>query len=276
MKKTTSENLAERLVKYGAFSAAIIGAADASGQIVYTDIADETVNASNPRVSVDIDLDGTGDYLFGTRVSPPGFAVIFPASASTATSYNSNAIVGNGSYPYYYPSNLAEGATIDGTNSVFSFTRGDFNYNNCAYPGSQFCDGNDGFVGIHFKIGTNTHYGWIRIQVSPDATSIIIKDFAYNTVPNEAIEAGQTTLGIGNFESDAYGITCKDKIINVYNNIGKVAYGVFDLTGKLVVSGNSQMESFKIDGSSLSSGIYVVELNNESKNAIVRKKVVLD
>ena len=38
MKKTTSSKLSKQLAKYGALTAAILGVADASGQIVYTDV----------------------------------------------------------------------------------------------------------------------------------------------------------------------------------------------------------------------------------------------
>ena len=132
MKKSTSENLSERLVKYGAFSAAMLGMANANGQISYTDIADVTVDATNPRVAIDIDGDGTNDYLFGTRTTAPGFAFIFPSPSSDASSYNSNAIVGfsgAGTYTnYFYPSNLASGDPIDSTNNIFSSARGDFHF----------------------------------------------------------------------------------------------------------------------------------------------------
>ena len=38
MKKTTKKNLSNRLARYGALTVAIAGVADASGQIVYTDL----------------------------------------------------------------------------------------------------------------------------------------------------------------------------------------------------------------------------------------------
>ena len=147
MKKTTPKNLSKRLVKYSAFSAAILGVANASGQIVYTDIADETVDALNPRVAIDIDNDGIGDYLFGAQNSPANFAFIFPASASSASNYNSNGVVGfdnnASSFPYFYASNLAPGTLVDSNNSVNFLARTDFNYNSCLHyfircSGGQF------------------------------------------------------------------------------------------------------------------------------------------
>ncbi|MEZ4792699.1 MAG: hypothetical protein R2783_04320 [Gelidibacter sp.] len=234
MKKITSKNLSDRLAKYGAFSVAILGAANASGQIVYTDIADETVDATNPRVAIDIDVDGTGDYLFGAG-SSPGFAFMFPASASTAPSFNSNAIVGVANSNYAYPSNLAFGDPINSTNGVFSNDRGDLNYSSCAYSGSQFCSGNDGYVGLHFKIGANTHYGWVRIQVAADATSIIIKDFAYNTTPGDPINAGQTTLSVDEFTVNDVRVVALNKSIALYNLPESTSYNLYSTSGQTVM-----------------------------------------
>jgi len=279
MKKSTSENLSERLVKYGTVSAAMLGMANAQGQINYTDIADITVDATNPRVAIDIDGDGTNDYLFGTRTTAPGFAFIFPSPSSAASSYNSNGIVGLsalGSYgTYFYPSNMTSGAPINATNNVFFSGRGDFNFNSCFYSGSQFCDGMDGFVGLHFKIGANTHYGWARIQVASDATSITIKDYAYNTVAEESINIGQTTLGIENSSLQDIRIVTLNKSISLFNLPEGTTYNLFSISGQLVLNGSTKNDTYVIEADALASGIYVLELNNITNNSVVKKKVIL-
>lgn len=271
MKKTTSENLSKRLVKYSAFSAAILGVANASGQIVYTDITDETVDALNPRVAIDLDNDSVGDYLFGVQGN---FAFAFPASTSSASAYNSNGIVGFGSSPYFYASNLAPGTLIDSNNSVNFSARTDFNYDSCYYS-SQFCDGNDGYVGLHFKIGTDTHYGWMRIQVASSGSSIIIKDFAYNSVPGEPITVGQTTLNINNTTVNDVRVVTLDKSISLYNLPENTSYNLFSTSGQSVLKGNTQGATYNIEASSMANGIYILELNDQATNAVIRKKIVL-
>lgn len=277
MKKTTSDNLSKRLAKYGAFSAAIFGAANASGQIIYTDIADETVDASNPRVAIDLNLDGINDYLFGANTAP-GFAFIFPVSSSNAMSYNSNGIVGfgnnNSSYPYFYASNLAPGVLVDSNNGVNFSVRTDFNYDSCI-SNSQFCDGNDGYVGLHFKIGTATHYGWARIQVATTGESIIIKDFAYNTIANEPIVVGQTTLNIDNFSVNDIRVVALNKNITLYNLPENTSYHLYTTSGQSVLKGNTQNNTYVIEATSMSNGIYILELNDKDANTVIRKKIVL-
>ena len=48
----------------------------------------------------------------------------------------------------------------------------------------------DGYFGFKFDISGNIHYGWMRIDVPANAVEMTIKDWAYNSVPDEKILAG--------------------------------------------------------------------------------------
>ena len=50
-------------------------------------------------------------------------------------------------------------------------------------------------LGLRFDIAGATHYGWARLRV-PSPTSFTLLDYAYNSVPDEAILAGQTQCAI--------------------------------------------------------------------------------
>ncbi len=268
MKKITSE----KLLKYSAFSAAIMGVANTNGQIVYTDIADATI-APGGNYTLDLNNDATGDYLLSVNTAA-NFAFIFPASGPAATAYNSNAIVGFTSSSYYYPSNLAPGTLIDATNGIFSSARGDFNYDSCAYSGSQFCGGTDGYVGFHFMIGANTHYGWARIQVAVDASSIIVKDYAYNATAGAPITAGQT-LGIEENSINNVRIVSSEKSISLYNLPESTNFNLFSISGQSVLKGSTTGNSYVIEANSTATGVYILELNDVNTNAVVRKKITL-
>ncbi|SFN54933.1 Por secretion system C-terminal sorting domain-containing protein [Bizionia echini] len=274
MKKITSKNLTNRLSKYGALSVAIAGVANANGQIVYTDIADVTLDGTNVSYALDLDNNGVQDYLL--RVNPTSgtpFAFIIPVTGSY---YNSNGVVGFSSGPYNYPSNLANGENIANTSPFMATSqRGDLNFNGCAYSGSQFCDGMDGFLGFSFDISSNTHYGWARVQVSSDATTMIIKDYAYNSVADAPINAGQT-LSTDEFALNSVHIACKDKIVTISNIQGETNYRVLNLTGQEVLNGNTRLESQNIDGSNLASGVYIVEVTDAVSNAQNRKKIIIE
>jgi len=272
MKKTTSKKLSNRLLKYSAFSAAILGAANASGQIVYTDIPDETVLPGST-YALDLNNDLTGDLAF-TINTAANFAFMQTISGTAATVYNSNGFVGFSAGPYNYPSNLAAGDLINGTNGIFS-ARGDFNYSSCGYSGSQFCDGLDGYVGLTLVVGANTYYGWVRIQVASDTSNMIIKDYAYNSTPGEAINAGQTTLGVDDFLLNNTKIVALNKSIAISNLINSTDYNLYSITGKSVLNGSINDHTYVIEANSLANGVYILELNDTETNAVIRKKVIL-
>ena len=53
----------------------------------------------------------------------------------------------------------------------------------------------DGYVGLQLIHAGQTYYGWVRMDVNVTAgsASMTIKDYAYNSIPNQPILAGQTT-----------------------------------------------------------------------------------
>lgn len=273
MKKTTQKNLSKRLLKYGAFSAAILGCADASGQIVYTDIDDEVIPSGNILL-IDVNDDSTGDFLFVANTAG-NFNFLEPINSADADMYNSNGFVGVFNEPYAYPSNLAAGAVIDEDATFQISERGDMNYASCSFPGSQFCDGTEGFIGILLQVGADTHYGWVRVQVAVDNSSTTIKDFAYNTIPGEAIQAGQTTLSVGNFSMNEVKIVTADKTIEFYNLPENSTFRLFDIAGKSVLNGSSTKKESYIDVSSILKGIYIIEVADTNTSATIRKKVIL-
>jgi len=55
------------------------------------------------------------------------------------------------------------------------------------------------YLGLQFKIAGQTHYGWARLTVTREAFKFTatLTGYAYETSPNTAIKAGQTTGGAG-------------------------------------------------------------------------------
>jgi hypothetical protein len=273
MKKTTSKKLAKKIAKYSALSVAIAGVSEASGQIVYTDIGDVTIDGASTEYILDIDNDASGDFIM--RVNPTSntsgpvtpFAFMFPATGSY---YNSNGIVGFSSGGFNYPSNFNSGSTISSGAAFITGARGDLNYNSCAYPGSQFCGGTDGFLGLSFLIGVDTHYGWARVQVSADATSMIIKDYAYNSTPDASIDAGQQTLGVSEFEVNSiqHKYNNTTKVLTLDSQITLNEMRVFNILGQESLKVGINNTHTEVDMSNLQAGVYIARIvgdNNASK-----------
>jgi len=55
---------------------------------------------------------------------------------------------------------------------------------------SEFKGKGDKFVGVKFKIGTDFHYGWMKINLSSDARTLVISEVAYDTRANTPITIG--------------------------------------------------------------------------------------
>jgi hypothetical protein len=62
----------------------------------------------------------------------------------------------------------------------------------------------DRFLGIEFHFGGQTYYGWAELSVDADANTdpeglhldTLLEGYAYNTIPNQRILAGQTSAGL--------------------------------------------------------------------------------
>lgn len=52
--------------------------------------------------------------------------------------------------------------------------------------------GNTGYLGISFKKGGNTHYGWVKMAYNPNEGSVTVYGFAYEGTAGKSIKAGAT------------------------------------------------------------------------------------
>jgi hypothetical protein len=61
----------------------------------------------------------------------------------------------------------------------------------------KWIDLNNRYLGLKFKINGSIHYGWARLSVHNAGTKITatLTGYAYETVPNRSIQAGQTSGG---------------------------------------------------------------------------------
>jgi hypothetical protein len=59
--------------------------------------------------------------------------------------------------------------------------------------------GASGFLGFQFQIDGQAHYGWAEVFATPGSGGPSyrgeVRGYAYNTVPNQPIRAGQTSDG---------------------------------------------------------------------------------
>jgi len=133
----------------------------------------------------------------------------------------------------------------------------------------------DAYFGLMLIENTDTLYGWVRCSATD--SSITIKDYAYNTIPNMPILAGQTELGIGNFAPSS-NIKIFENNGFLYVNITQPAQAqgyirIYSQQGALVKADNINGQQNTIHLAGLAQGIYIVQVATQSE--IVNKQIFL-
>ena len=193
-----------------------------------------------------------------------------------------NQWIGNSSGPLP----LAQGISIDSSPSLGSFNSasgsgfGSFiaanldiyvNFPGLIYSGStsygNFTAGQEGIIGMKFKIGNDTHYGWARVEVTSGYDTLIIKDYAYEATANASILAGDTA-------STSVGVQALDNnvlISNYNNNVQVKLNGKFknaqltitNISGQQILSKELNSDNEIITMDEFAGGIYMARVTSD-------------
>ncbi|MFI5135197.1 MAG: T9SS type A sorting domain-containing protein, partial [Chitinophagales bacterium] len=250
--------------------------------VIYHDIdPDDTLKAvihfPGDTYSIDLNNDGIYDFKFfafkGAAYTGIDLAMNYSVS-------NTNALIGSlgtfNSNPVLRISVLASNQTIDVNQNLFSLSQLLFSGNqfflppmltvySSGDPNGQWTGGVvDHYVGLRFTDGTNTYYGWIRCDIPADASMVIIKDFAYNSTPNEGLFAGQgNPLGINEISNSSFGIFGYEGVANVMINDGNLDNTIVTVTnmmGQRVIDQPLTDKITRIDLNQFGKGLYVVTI----------------
>lgn len=307
--KKGNQNLGLKLKHYSALAASVV-ALDASSQVVYTDIKDTTLVNNGDYFDIDLNNDGVREGRIeliqstSTYSTLSGSQTIVTKAAEVDSLVNAsvNAIASTLSISSYTTSvyvaaalnlnsninnNLNNWSTGTSTSTYTSTTSTAFNgvlLGGKASLGTQstisvgqFPGAGDKFLGVKFTIGTSTHYGWLRLDMSIDSDSITIKDFAYESTANTSILAGDTgsTVGLNkNRLENKLDYYASNGKININSELSSNSIlSIYDLSGKLIQSEVIGIQKeFSIQGDL--QGIYIVEIRDSK--GVTRKKLWLE
>lgn len=270
MKKITSNKLNKRMASYGAMALAIAGVSDAAGQINYTDIDPDEV-LTGTRFLLDLNGDSVTDY----EISNDGvFSGATPGTTARVYTSNSSSILGlNAGGNYNYPFALSEGAPIDDTQATW-ITNANYqtlNWQGCAYTNSQWCDGQvDKYLGLRITIGADKYYGWVRMDIPGDASSITIKDYAINTVANEGLTAGQGALGVADNNFEGFNYFVANSILNLSANTPMQKVVLHNMLGQEVISQKLNSNTAGINLAGLKAGIYLATVSIDGASKTIK------
>jgi len=236
-------------------------------QIIYTDIPDATPSATYP---LDLNNDTIIDFLIQFDL---GDKVMCKPQNSNAYS---GEFVG-----IYLPWALS--ASINICDSLITWY-------DSSNPGTMAWGTSIGhwvgetnkYLALKLIVGTNTYYGWARLDVLSTSTSFTIKDYAYESTPNACIQSGQTILGINeNSNKDIFSVfpnpfissttiqtigTLQNATLTIYNSFGQAIKQVKNISGQTV----------SISRDNLASGLYFIRLTEENKIIAVEKLIITD
>jgi len=285
------KDLLKQLQSYSAIVAGLIAADAAQGQIVYTDVnPDEDVNGNFDALNwqdetawatyqIDLDDDGNVDYTLRVRsdqqhgagfLDPTdgNFYINNPNDNPFATPLEADDEIGSGSEVWKGLLVYPNGYNYLGTLTTLGKT--------AAEGGGGWTGATDKYLGLKFKIGSNTHYGWARMDVRDDSRVYTLKDFAYQSTPDTPILAGQMVTGINNELSRDLNAYTSGKILNVVLNNDNAVNSVmklYNITGQEILSAplKSNRNEFVLD---VPSGVYFVKVALEG--GIYTKKVLVN
>jgi hypothetical protein len=223
------------------------GVADASGQIVFTDVDPDFVGGVGDSFAIDFDGDGTDDVtIIQTNI-------FVRANASADGGVNGQTANG-----YQYAYNIASGAVVD---SNLAFISG---ADLCYGPGysNSFCFASpDGFIGVQFDISGATHFGWVALS-AVDSNNFTVTEFAYEATPDTGIPVGEP-LSIADNVIEGLSTYVSNDVLTIDARQPLESITINNLAGQEVLSQRLSNTTESVNLSALSTGLYIATVETE-------------
>ncbi len=282
----------------------------ANAQIVYTDVIPDSSTAvsANPGQTITeyYDLDLNNDATIDFRIKAFAFKQQ-PSSLACnvmAAPLNGNAIKDTLSNSETVTIPLIVNAVIDSNLLVDQSWQTSGWQKLRAYASSSIYPGlwvvnSDNYLGLRLLQAGQTYYGWVRLWVNvPSAgpgsfASFIVRDYAYNSIPNQPILAGEgqpITSGIiensfassinlfpnpaTNYLTIAFGSINKKVQVTITDITGKVIYTAIATDPDSPSSYRDREQKIEVNTNDFAEGIYTVQI--QSADFIGTKKLVVE
>lgn len=145
--------------------------------------------------------------------------------------------------------------------------------------GPNFQGAGDRYVGCKFTLGTNTHYGWVRVSFDTNLT-LIVKDYAYESTPNTPINAGDKGVAsVDDISFDTYFSiypipTSTRLTIETIKEVKIKSVRIINLTGQIIYSTNETLINTINIPESLQ-GPYFLQIET-AENKVFNKKIIIE
>ena len=282
----------------------IMFSVSANAQIIYTDVNPNIVRscafsgACSGDYSLDLNNDGINDFVLSPRKKFVGcgvcggqlvYAMANGDSAVISSTSNSWIADATGGYAL----NTLIDSSLGWTNAIHTLVTKRVDCVSCSpssgthlvhSPASgPWLNIYGKYLGLKIQVGTNFYYGWIKLGVGigSNTVSITIMEYAYNSIANQPILAGQTIVTGVIENSFASSINLfpnpaeNHLTIALGSNNQKVEVTITDITGKIIYSTKaSETQKIEVNTQDFAEGVYVVQV--QTADFTVTKKLVVE
>lgn len=232
-----------------------------NAQIIYTDVNPDSIYTADERYYLDMDNDGTDDYII-EQVDSVVFGNPLEGVQLRSVGTINEAVYENGSLTFL--KGLAANTLID-INQTWTVPTPSLPAGGVIMVGStptsagDWSDALEHYAGVYFTTGANSYYGWVRFTVTADGMGFTIMDYAYHTTAEQPILAGAIVDGLTENENSGFEITKTGNLVTIQNTISnKNTVEVYDVSGKLIETFAMNENYLTIDLTKYESGIYLV------------------
>jgi hypothetical protein len=272
--------------KFLAYSAAatafLAGAVGAEGQVVYTDVDPDEVLNTGETFSLDLNNDGQVDFLINNRQETlPSFFYVsadnHPDARITFANIEpqeANSIGGQWPYLFYayqLPVDYLIGYDLNFQNlpahlfykmQAISYPAAGSSY--VAVDEGNFLPDSTGFAPLILQLSGETHFGWVRLEVS-STQQVTIKDYAYEETIEEPILTFDSTavvpvqIDLAALEPTIFSYG-QQIFIDMDGIADSGAFEVLDLQGRKLESGILSGQGVQNFPMQHPSGVYLIKV----------------
>lgn len=286
-----NKELLKKLKDYSLLAAAGTAVTSVQGQIVYTDINPDAIVNSNGTYDIDLNNDLTKDIRINVNHSSSvsattSFAFSFSTNSASASNLNSASVVLSTSS---YAAAMSNGALISNANnwaisgSMGTFSRFFFSSTGSVSSSSSSNGAWGGqknkYLGIMVKVGSDTLYGWARMDVALTYSSATIKDYGYQSFPGVPIKAGDTTHIDAPMATNVLGadVANNGNGLDLQISFNKPASEVGIKEYRIYIVDSAKAGTFNIDSAkAVASGDYIVHKPNGANYSSTQQATTTD
>ena len=137
---------------------------------------------------VDFDGDATAEYRIYHGTGGTSYALMKVVGGVGAIGQ----VDGQNGLAFAFTSNNLIDSSLDANDGVNDANWGGVGVQQALASGNflKFPGKGDKYIGVKFTKSTNTHYGWILVNVASSSTQVTVKEYAYEETPDLGIYAG--------------------------------------------------------------------------------------